>query len=97
MNADDPRSLWLTAAALALLWCLGLFARGYWTPDEPREAALAASVSTHALALPVLGGVTFAEKPPLTYWLAGASMAAFGHGADYFLGKLLVIKARHES
>ncbi|HEX9472653.1 MAG TPA: glycosyltransferase family 39 protein [Steroidobacteraceae bacterium] len=81
MNADDSRSLWLTAAALALLWCVGLFGRGYWTPDEPREAALAASVSTQALSLPVLGGVTFAEKPPLTYWLAGASMAAFGHGA----------------
>jgi len=31
--------------------------------------------------LPQLGGVTFAEKPPLTYWLAGASMAQFGHGA----------------
>ncbi len=81
MNPDDSRSLWLTAAALVLLWCVGLFGRGYWTPDEPREAALAASVSAHALALPLLGGVTFAEKPPLTYWLAGASMAHFGHGA----------------
>ncbi|HKC17502.1 MAG TPA: glycosyltransferase family 39 protein [Steroidobacteraceae bacterium] len=81
MSADNPRSLWLTAAALALLWCVGLFDRGYWTPDEPREAALAASVSTQALALPQLGGVTFAEKPPLTYWLAGASMAQFGRGA----------------
>jgi 4-amino-4-deoxy-L-arabinose transferase len=81
MSAEDPRSQWLFAVALALLWCAGLFGRGYWTPDEPREAALAASVSTQALALPVLGGVSFAEKPPLTYWLAGASMARFGRGA----------------
>jgi len=81
MKADSPGPLWLTAAALALLWCVGLFGRGYWTPDEPREAALAASVSTQALPLPQLAGVTFAEKPPLTYWLAGASMAQFGRGA----------------
>ena len=56
MKADSPGPLWLTAAALALLWCVGLFGRGYWTPDEPREAALAASVSTQALPLPQLAG-----------------------------------------
>jgi 4-amino-4-deoxy-L-arabinose transferase-like glycosyltransferase len=65
-------------AALSLLWIVGLYARGYWTPDEPREAALAASVSAHAHALPALGGQPFAEKPPLSYWLAGASMRVLG-------------------
>ncbi len=65
-------------AALALLWIVGLYARGYWTPDEPREAALAASVSAQAQPLPSLGGQHFAEKPPLAYWLAGASMRALG-------------------
>jgi 4-amino-4-deoxy-L-arabinose transferase len=65
-------------AALALLWIVGLYTRGYWTPDEPREAALAASVSAHAQPLPSLGGQHFAEKPPLTYWLAGASMRVLG-------------------
>ncbi len=65
-------------AALALLWIVGLYARGYWTPDEPREAALAASVSAQAHPLPLLGGQHFAEKPPLTYWLAGASMRVLG-------------------
>lgn len=65
-------------AALALLWIVGLYARGYWTPDEPREAALAASVSAQAQPLPSLGGQHFAEKPPLTYWLAGASMRVLG-------------------
>ena len=68
----------ITLAALTLLWCVGLFGRGYWTPDEPREAALAASMSANPQALPSLGGVRFAEKPPLTYWLAGASMRVFG-------------------
>ena len=65
-------------AALALLWCVGMFGRVYWTPDEPREAALAASVSHQALPLPELGGVRFAEKPPLTYWLTGAAMRTLG-------------------
>ncbi len=77
MNEASPKPA-IVLAALALLWCVGLFGRGYWTPDEPREAALAASVSAPAQALPSLGGVRFAEKPPLTYWLAGASMRVFG-------------------
>ena len=68
----------IALVALALLWFVGLFGRGYWTPDEPREAALAASMSAHPQALPALGGIRFAEKPPLTYWLAGASLRVFG-------------------
>ena len=76
---NTPRRISAIAlAALTLLWCVGLFGRGYWTPDEPREAALAASMSAHPQALPSLGGVRFAEKPPLTYWFAGASMRVFG-------------------
>lgn len=66
------------AVALALLWGVGLFARNYWTPDEPREAALASSMSAHYAPLPQLAGVTFAEKPPLTYWMAGASRQLLG-------------------
>lgn len=77
MNRPN-RQTGLLLAALALLWCVGLFGRVYWTPDEPREAALAASVRAHALPLPVLDGVSFAEKPPLTYWLAGAAMRVLG-------------------
>jgi 4-amino-4-deoxy-L-arabinose transferase-like glycosyltransferase len=73
-----PDALLPALAALALLWCCGLFGRGYWTPDEPREAALASSMIAQALPLPVLAGQRFAEKPPLTYWLAGASMRWFG-------------------
>ncbi|MGH8253175.1 MAG: ArnT family glycosyltransferase [Steroidobacteraceae bacterium] len=72
------RQVLFPLVALALLWCVGLFGRGYWTPDEPREAALAASVSEQPLPLPILNGVRFAEKPPMTYWLAGAAMRTFG-------------------
>jgi 4-amino-4-deoxy-L-arabinose transferase-like glycosyltransferase len=67
-------------AAVALLWCIGLFARGYWTPDEPREAALAASMVAHLQSLPMLADQPFAEKPPLAYWFAGLSQRAFGAG-----------------
>jgi 4-amino-4-deoxy-L-arabinose transferase-like glycosyltransferase len=70
----------LAAATLLLLWCVGLFARGYWTPDEPREAALASSMVAQLQPLPVLAGHAFAEKPPLTYWLAGLAQRAFGMG-----------------
>jgi len=70
-------------AALALLvaWCLLLFYRDVWTPDEPRELALAASQIEEFTALPALGGEPFAEKPPLTYWLSGAAMRELGVSA----------------
>lgn len=78
LSAECKRLLAWSVALLLLLWGAGLFGRGLWTPDEPREAALAASMSGNWAALPALAGVPFAEKPPLTYWLAGESMALFG-------------------
>jgi 4-amino-4-deoxy-L-arabinose transferase-like glycosyltransferase len=61
---------------------VGLFARGYWTPDEPREADIAWRMSWQAdKAVPLLAGEAFCEKPPLAYWVAGASIRAFGSGA----------------
>lgn len=78
MSAGARGGSWAVVVALALLWSVGLFGRVYWTPDEPREAALATSVSAHPAALPSLAGVSFAEKPPLTYWLAGASLRFLG-------------------
>lgn len=58
---------------------VGLCARAYYTPDEPREASLVVAMAQQAdRALPELAGRTFAEKPPLLYWLGGASVAAFG-------------------
>jgi len=57
----------------------GLFARVYYTPDEPREASLVVAMASQAdRALPELAGRPFAEKPPLLYWLGGASVAALG-------------------
>ncbi|HSY08921.1 MAG TPA: glycosyltransferase family 39 protein [Steroidobacteraceae bacterium] len=68
--------------ALAPLWLLGMFDRGLWTPDEPREADIAWRMSQQSeRSIPSLAGTPFLEKPPLTYWLAGASTAAFGDSA----------------
>jgi 4-amino-4-deoxy-L-arabinose transferase-like glycosyltransferase len=68
--------------ALAPLWLLGMFDRGLWTPDEPREADIAWRMSLQSdRAIPHLADTPFLEKPPLTYWLAGASTATFGDSA----------------
>jgi 4-amino-4-deoxy-L-arabinose transferase-like glycosyltransferase len=68
--------------ALLLIWCVGIFGRGYWTPDEPREADIAWRMSWQTdKAVPQLAGDAFCEKPPLTYWLAAAPIAAFGPAA----------------
>ena len=56
-----------------------MFGRGYWTPDEPREADLAWRMSWQAQrAVPLLAGEAFCEKPPLTYWLAAIPIRMFG-------------------
>jgi len=57
----------------------GIASRAYYTPDEPREASLVVAMATQAdRTLPELAGRPFAEKPPLLYWLGGASVAALG-------------------
>jgi 4-amino-4-deoxy-L-arabinose transferase-like glycosyltransferase len=66
-------------AALVLVWCVGIFGRGYWTPDEPREADIAWRMSWQTdKAVPLLAGEAFCEKPPLTYWLAAVPIRLFG-------------------
>ena len=70
--------LWL-AFTLLCVWCVGMMGRGYWTPDEPREADIAWRMSAQpGKSVPLLAGEPFCEKPPLTYWVAGASMRLFG-------------------
>jgi 4-amino-4-deoxy-L-arabinose transferase-like glycosyltransferase len=65
-----------------LIWCVGIFGRGYWTPDEPREADLAWRMSWQAdRSVPQLAGEAFCEKPPLTYWLAAIPIRLFGAAA----------------
>ena len=76
----NPRTMtgWI-AAALLLSWCVGMFGRGFWTPDEPREADIAWRMSWQSdKAVPLLAGEAFCEKPPLTYWLAAVPMKIFG-------------------
>jgi 4-amino-4-deoxy-L-arabinose transferase-like glycosyltransferase len=61
---------------------VGIFGRGYWTPDEPREEDIAWRMSFQAdKAVPLLAGEAFCEKPPLTYWIAGAAIGAWGADA----------------
>jgi 4-amino-4-deoxy-L-arabinose transferase len=72
---------WL-AIALLLSWCIGMFGRGYWTPDEPREADIAWRMSWQAdRAVPLLAGEPFCEKPPFTYWLAAVPTKLLGKEA----------------
>jgi 4-amino-4-deoxy-L-arabinose transferase len=69
----------LLSTALLLIWCVGTLGRGYWTPDEPREADIAWRMSWQAeKAVPLLAGEAFCEKPPLTYWLAAVPIRLFG-------------------
>jgi len=84
VRPSPRRHAWLGVVILALapLWLLGMFDRGLWTPDEPREADIAWRMSQQSdRAIPSLAGMPFLEKPPLTYWLAAASTAAFGDSA----------------
>jgi 4-amino-4-deoxy-L-arabinose transferase-like glycosyltransferase len=81
--SDRPTVMiaWL-GVALLLAWCVGMFGRGYWTPDEPREADIAWRMSWQAdKAVPLLAGEAFCEKPPLTYWLAAMPIGLLGEQA----------------
>jgi 4-amino-4-deoxy-L-arabinose transferase-like glycosyltransferase len=72
----------LLSAALLSIWCIGMLGRGYWTPDEPREADIAWRMSWQVdKAVPLLAGEAFCEKPPLTYWLAAVPIRLFGTDA----------------
>ena len=72
----------MVVLALLLSWCVGMFARGFWTPDEPREADIAWRMSWQAgKAVPQLAGEDFCEKPPLTYWLAAIPIKMLGKEA----------------
>src|SRR3984957_3929834 len=69
----------LLSAALLSIWCVGILGRGYWTPDEPREADIAWRMSWQPeKAVPLLAGEAFCEKPPLTYWLPAGPIRFLG-------------------
>ena len=72
----------LIVLALAPLWLWGMFGRGLWTPDEPREADIAWRMSQQTdRTLPQLAGTPFLEKPPLSYWMSAAAISLFGDSA----------------
>ena len=69
----------LIVLSLAPLWLVGIFGRGLWTPDEPREADIAWRMSLQSdRTLPQLAGRPFLEKPPLTYWMSAGALALWG-------------------
>ncbi len=72
----------LLSLAVLSIWCVGVLGRGYWTPDEPREADIAWRMSWQPdKAVPLLAGEAFCEKPPLAYWAAAAAIDVFGTAA----------------
>jgi 4-amino-4-deoxy-L-arabinose transferase-like glycosyltransferase len=72
----------LLCLAVLSIWCVGILGRGYWTPDEPREADIAWRMSWQPdKAVPLLAGEAFCEKPPLAYWAAAGAIDAFGTAA----------------
>jgi 4-amino-4-deoxy-L-arabinose transferase-like glycosyltransferase len=76
-NARRARYWPLLVLALMLpIWSIGIFDRGMWTPDEPREYDIAYNMlQTGDLITPRLAGEPFLEKPPLSYWAQSASMS----------------------
>jgi 4-amino-4-deoxy-L-arabinose transferase-like glycosyltransferase len=80
MTSIPLRAATLRLSALLLaIWCVGLCGRGFWTPDEPREADIAWRMAWQSdKAVPLLAGEPFCEKPPLTYWVAALPIRLFG-------------------
>jgi 4-amino-4-deoxy-L-arabinose transferase-like glycosyltransferase len=81
-GASARSALVLIVLALVPLWAAGMFGRGLWTPDEPREADIAWRMSLQSdRTLPQLGGTAFLEKPPLSYWMSAGAISLFGDSA----------------
>jgi 4-amino-4-deoxy-L-arabinose transferase-like glycosyltransferase len=79
MQIPFRTQLYCLSAILLALWCAGMFGRDYWTPDEPREADIAWRMSWQSdMAVPLLAGEPFCEKPPLTYWAAALPIDLLG-------------------
>jgi Dolichyl-phosphate-mannose-protein mannosyltransferase len=66
--------------AIAVVMCFaGVFQRGLWTPDEPREAEIGREMMLSGLSpMPMLDGEPFLEKPPLYPWMMAVSYDLFG-------------------
>ena len=69
----------LPVVLFALLLIAVMFARGYWSPDEPDFAQCVKEMRERGeWLLPYLNGQPYSEKPILFYWCMKASAIAFG-------------------
>ncbi len=82
-NANDTASparrpaVWLIIL-LGLISLAGIANHELWTPDEPREAAIALAMRRSGDPIvPRLAGEPFVEKPPLAYIANAAALALF--------------------
>ena len=81
--SDRPASVafwcWLVVALAVFVVFFQLGTRGLNEPDEGRYAEIGREmVATGDFLTPRFNGVTHLAKPPLTYWLIGLSIRAFG-------------------
>ncbi|HBA83492.1 MAG TPA: hypothetical protein DCZ95_05290 [Verrucomicrobia bacterium] len=69
---------WVLALALAVCW-VGIFDRDLWTPDEPRDAAVALAMAQSGnYVVPLLAEEPFIEKPPMYFAVAGLAAKLTG-------------------
>ena len=81
--------LWLAAAALLTI-AAGLGLRDPWAPDEPRYALIAAEMlQSGDWSVTRLGGVIYAQKPPLYFWLLAAAQWIASLRPGFLLPSLL--------
>ncbi|MDE0680985.1 MAG: glycosyltransferase family 39 protein [Gammaproteobacteria bacterium] len=85
----QKNEIWLGAAALLTL-AAGLGLRDPWAPDEPRYALIAAEMlQSGDWSLTRLGGVIYAQKPPVYFWLLAAAQWLAGFRFGFLLPSLL--------
>ena len=81
--------IWLAAAALLTL-AAGFGLRDPWAPDEPRYALIAAEMlQSGDWTVTRLGGVIYAQKPPVYFWLLATAEWLGGLRSGFLLPSLL--------
>src|SRR5205807_2679554 len=78
-NVDSPRQRWWLAGLTLFTFLFLLGSRSLNEPDEGRYAEIAREmIETGDWLVPHFWYVPHFDKPPMTYWLVGASMEVFG-------------------
>ena len=82
LQASPPTPWWTSAPRVLGLLALWLLATAGWRPlllpDEGRYAEVAREMLASGGLVPLLNGLPFFHKPPLTYWVDLAGMATLG-------------------